>query len=193
MKKLLKFMGLLLVAGALFMGCQQNVNVDSDSIKLSDGTWDIDGTTSYSYEISSIKYSFSYFTDYTIKVAEKKFTYKKASGGLSASYTVPDSVPDSAMENYKKQVEEMYADEENVTIKVSGKTITVKISESATDEEIAKMNEVEHEAGDFAETFPDGAVIKTNKKKTEYKVTYTIPAENEDDHEAKVVYTFKKK
>ena len=192
MKKLLKFMGLLLVAGALFMGCQQNVDIDTDEITLSDGTWDYNKTTTVAYEQTSIKYSWNYFSEGTFKIADKKFTYIKWSVGTSASFTVPDSTPDSYMDEYKKQVEKMPS-LSGATVTVNGKTITAKYTKSATADEIAEMNEGDLVAGDFAEGLPDDATIKRNKNKTEYKVTYTIPAEDEDDYDAKVVITFKKK
>ena len=40
MKKFAKLFGMLLVAGAMFVGCQQNVDIDTNEIKLSNGKWE---------------------------------------------------------------------------------------------------------------------------------------------------------
>ena len=189
MKKLLKFMGLLLVAGALFMGCQQNVDIDTDEITLSDGTWDANWNVSASYSDEGYKFKIATDTDEQYKVADKIATLKSSKTTYSYSMTLPDEATDAMITAFKEQMELSKDDDETVTVK--GKTITVKSTETMSAEDIAKAKPTS--ATLEKEDFPEGTVFKANKKKTEYKVTYNVAVTGELYSSVKYEINFKKK
>ena len=189
MKKLLKFMGLLLVAGALFMGCQQNVDIDTDEITLSDGTWDTNLNCNASYSDQGFSIKIATDTDEQYKVADKIATLKSSKTTYSYSVTLPDEATDAMVTAIKEKMELTKDDGETVTVK--GKTITVKSTETMSAEDIAQ--EKPFTATLKKEDYPEGTVFKANKKKTEYKITYSVAVTGQAYSSVNSVITFKKK
>lgn len=170
MKKLVKILGLLLVAGALFVGCKQEANIETDKVELSNGTWDLvqKGTATVSEDGYSVSISENY--NVTFKVADKLVTFTKGSYGMSMTWGFGSSEEAAAL---KPTIEKMFGGEEGVTVTASGSNVIVSASEDFDEEEIADMNKGELKASDFIDSYiTDEAVIKTNKKKTEYLITW---------------------
>lgn len=195
MKKLTKLLGLLLVAGAMFVGCQQEANIDTNEVKLSDGKWDI--VTSMSTKIKRGLYtgSLSYGSSETINVSGDTYTYISYSMNQGVSFTLPEGTDEKALTAFATAMTSGESDEgENKpTVLINGTTITITNSTTATAEEIEEMNEQEHKISeDYTSELPEGVVIKTNKKKTEYIVTWVVAAEDEDDFDSNYTMTMKK-
>ena len=193
MKKLVKLFGLLLVAGALFVGCKQNVDIDADKIELSNGTWDITSEASGAYTEGTLSGSIAYIMKEAIKVSGDKFTY------LSESQTIKvtlDCGSADAAAAAKASFDEKYAGKEDApTISVSGSKLIMSQTYTSDAEDIAAMNEDENLVSEFTGDFPEDATLKRNKSKTEYKLTYVHKADpdDEDDVDMKITATFKKR
>ena len=191
MKKLVKILGLLLVAGALFVGCKQEANIETDEIKLSNGTWDLEMRAAYSVTQSTFSASFASGENITFKVEGETYTVTKGSYNYSVTY---DFGSEAAASAAKAQLESYYKAEDGFSVSTSGSKITVKSSQALDDEDIASMNKGDCNVSEFSAMFPEDAVIKTNKKKTEYKITYTEKADpdDEDDYDVNYTVTIKK-
>ena len=189
MKKLLKFMGLLLVAGALFVGCQQNVDIDTDEVTLSNGDWKMTQTSSFSFtDEDGDKNSISSGLSASIEVANKIFTFTAVTQNTSISITLES---ESAAQYLKSIWEANLEPDEKIS--VSGKTVTIKSSYTLSDAEIAESFGGRYNAEHVEKGF-QGAKIKTNKKRTEYKLTYKDKRSyGGKSYDADVVITFKKK
>lgn len=190
MKKLLKFLGLLLVAGALFMSCQQNVDISTSEINLSDGTWAMTQTVSVSYTDEEIKYSVKSGFDANIAVDGDAFTFKSVTENSTFSATVPSGMSSILAATKEKWEAEK---EPGETITIDGNTITSKVSRKLSESELKEDYGGKYNSKHVEKGF-DGAEIKTNKSKTEYKLTMnTTRKANGAEHSAKLVITFKKK
>jgi len=193
MKKLVKLFGLLLVAGALFVGCKQNVDIDADKIELSNGTWDIKAELTGAYTEGTLSGSIAYIMNEAIKVSGDKFTYLSESQTIKV--TLDCGSADAAAEA-KASYDKVYAGNENApTISVSGSKLIMSQTNNADAEDIAAMNEDENLVSEFTGDFPEDATLKRNKSKTEYKLTYVEKADPdvEDDVDLKATVTFKKR
>ncbi len=193
MKKLFKFMGLLLVAGALFMGCQQEASISTDEITLSNGTWNIVYAQKCSYKDTTTNYDLAIKTtnDQTYKVANDLGTLLKGSYEYSMSITLPaeysEAVISAAVDGYEETLEE------GQSIKVNGRTIIISEKEVFTQEEIDEQNERGLIITKNMEDNWSGATITTNKNKTVYKVSYTKTGAYKGTYDVKYEYTFTKK
>ena len=189
MKKLLKFMGLLLVAGALFMGCQQNVDIDTDEITLSEGDWSMNQNSSFTFtDEDGYKASISAGFTALITVEGDAFTFKSVTRESVFSVTCPSE----AEANYLKAAWDL-GKETGETVSQNGKTVTSKTSNKLTDAELKEDFGGKYSAKNVEKGF-DGAKLKTNKKKTEYKLSYKdTRTYNGQSYDADVVITFKKK
>ena len=193
MKKLVKLFGLLLVAGALFVGCKQNVDIDADKIELSNGTWDIKAELTGAYTEGALSGSIAYIMKEAIKVSGDKFTYLSESQTIKV--TLDCGSADAAAEA-KASYDKAYAGNENApTISVSGSKLIMSQTNDADAEDIAAMNEDENLVSELVGDFPEDATLKRNKSKTEYKLTYVEKADpdDEDDVDLKATVTFKKR
>lgn len=194
MKKLIKFLGLLLVAGAMFVGCKQEANIDTNEVKLSNGKWDIVSSMSTKTKRGGYTGSVSNTSSETINVSGDTYTYISYSGNQSVSFTLPEGTDEAALRTLAALMTGGDEDDEDKpTVTINGTTLTITDSYTATAEEIAKMNEDENKISeDYTSNYPEGTVIKTNKKKTEYKITWVVAAEDEDDFDMNYVITMKK-
>ena len=194
MKKLIKFLGLLLVAGAMFVGCQQEANIDTNEVKLSNGKWDIVSSMSTKIKKGLYTGTLSYGSSETINVSGDTYTYISYSGNQSVSFTLPEGTDETALRTLAALMTGGGEDDEDKpTVTINGTTLTITDSYTATAEEIEEMNEEEHKISeDYTSELPEGVVIKTNKKKTEYIVTWVVAAEDEDDFDSNYTMTMKK-
>lgn len=201
MKKIVKLMGLLLVAGAMFMGCKQEANTRTTDFKLSNGNWELvaDVTTSLD-DIDEDELRVTLTTTYKMKqtfsVSGDAVTIKSMTINGEDSVILPTLPSQSDVEKYK-QIKEAQK-EEGDTVTVNDNVITLKYSHTATAEEIAAQNAENPKVSDIVNDFPQGVEIFTNKKKTEYKVyfpnTSTVNASVNPplEFKSKTTMTFKK-
>ena len=196
MKKLVKILGLLLVAGALFVGCKQEVNIDATEVKLSNGNWDVSFVMSATMsESDGYKMAMESKSSGAIKVDGETFTYLSYTSTGSIIITCPSAeVAAAAKDTMNSQLAPFFG-EDDFTVKVDGAKIIASASETATAEQLAYMNKgtnLVSEAFDYSDE--EGVVIKTNKKKTEYKITYADKADpdDEDDYDVNYTITIKK-
>ncbi|MBR4179821.1 MAG: hypothetical protein IKR45_03875 [Treponema sp.] len=191
MKKLVKILGLLLVAGALFVGCKQEANIDATEVKLSNGNWDMSFVMSATMSESD-GYKMAMETKYSgaIKVEGETFTYLSYTATGSIIITCPSAeVAALAKDTMNAEFEEWF-EGDDFTVKVDGSKIIASASETATAEQLANMNKgtnLVSKVFDYSDV--EGAVIKTNKKKTEYKITYTDKADPDNEYDYDVNYT----
>ncbi len=176
MKKLVKILGLLLVAGALFVGCKQEANIETDEIKLSNGTWDYvqKATGTVTEDLYSVSITSDFKMTFTVK--DDNATVTKASEGMTLAWGFSSAEEAAAL---KPTIEQMFGDEEGFTVTTSGSKVIVSGSEDYDADGIAEMNEGGLKVSDIKDSFVgDGAVIKTNKKKTEYSITWKDKEKN---------------
>ena len=171
MKKIAKLFGLLLVAGALLTGCQQNVDIVTDDISLSSGKWDV----YYKYTASetenmygvSVKLSFTQESKGTISVSGDSCTTLSQTSTMSETMTFPEGTPQATLDAALAE-----AKEEISSATLNGLVISASETETATAAELEEMNKKSSKVSDFKKTFPEHSLIKTNKKKTEYAISY---------------------
>ena len=185
MKKLLKFMGLLLATGLMFTSCLMSPGIDAEDITLTDGTWTINYKSSASYTYKNVKYTDEYTSSYTMIVANEKGTVTGGSYGFTYVMTLPD---DSQVQSCKSFYEKNYTD---ATVTVKGKTVTVK---KTTNYPASDFEGYTYKVKNLEANLPKDAVIKRNLTKSEYKATYTDKYESDDlTYDIKHVVTYKKK
>ncbi len=193
MKKLVKILGLLLVAGALFVGCKQEANIDATEVKLSNGNWDISFVMSATMsESDGYKMAMESKSSGAIKVEGETFTYLSYTSTGSIIITCPSAEVAAAAAQDSDLLKLMMGEdiEGDFTVKVDGSKIIVSASETATAEQLAYMNKGTHLVSKtFDYSDDEGVVIKTNKKKTEYKITYVEKADPDDENDYDVNYT----
>jgi hypothetical protein len=179
MKKITKLFGLLLVAGAMLVGCKMEPNIETNEIVLANGNWEMEETGFYSETSSSGTETTNMTIKATISVSGDEVTYLSMSESGTISYTLSESAT-AAEVQAKKASAESLASKNGGTVTVDGKTITITIPMiSATDDEIAKMNKDKTTISELNQTCNEnGGVIKRNRKKTEYTITYTITSSN---------------
>ena len=195
MKKLVKILGLLLVAGALFVGCKQNVDIDADKIELSNGTWDITYTTSGTASEMGLTGTVEATSKEAIKVSGDTYTYLSSS--YSVKFTVECGSADAAAAA-KAELEAVFAaagEEDMPSVSVSGSKLVLTSTETSDADDIAAMNEDENLVSEFTGDLPEGATLKRNKSKTEYKLTFVRKADpdDEDDADMNITVTIKKR
>ena len=200
MKKLTKLFGLLLVAGALLTGCQQNVDIDTDEIKLSNGKWEMNSkvvetengkTMGLSYESSQTTKGKS-----TFKVSGDDMEYLSGSTSLSGKIEFPADTNDATIEFAKGMIETMLPS--GTELKQEGTTFSYSYSATATEDDIKGQNEGNPKVSSMSKSLPKAARIQTNKKKTEYKISWeeeskdTTDPENPESSKTTYLYTIKK-
>ena len=174
MKKITKLFGLLLVAGAMLVGCKMEPNIDTNEIVLANGNWEMEETGFYSETSSSGTETTNMTIKATISVSGDEVTYLSMSESGTISYTLSESAT-AAEVQAKKASAESFASMNGGTVTVDGKTITITIPmRVATADEIANMNKGKDSISDLnKDCVENGGVIKRNKKKTEYNISYT--------------------
>ncbi len=179
MKKITKLFGLLLVAGAMLVGCKMEPNIDTNEIVLANGNWEMEETVVATGTNTKGTETTNMTIKATISVSGDEVTFLSMSQGGTDVYTLNDSATAADVENEKKDAEK-YANIVGGSVTVDGKTITITIPMiSATDDEIAKMNKDKTTISELNQTCNEnGGVIKRNRKKTEYTITYTITSSN---------------
>lgn len=172
MKKLLRFVGLLIFAGVMFTGCQQNVDIETDKVELSDGTWDYTLTASFFTEKKWMTISGD------VKITG---TYEFNNGigvltnGLETE-NVTYKFSESASQDYIDNINAENKAKGMILLSVDGKTYVYKYEEAYDSNEFATA--IVGEINDMIKA--QNAVVKTNKKKTEYQITFTETTDKED-------------
>lgn len=172
MKKLIKLIGLLFFSGLMFVGCQQNANsksdnveIETDNVELSDGTWD--------YTLS-----ITFFTEkkwMTISGNDKINGIYKFNNGIgiltngSETGNATYKFSESASQNYIDDINAENKDKGMTLLSVDGNSYSYKYDRAfdSNETETASVGEI----NDFCKK--NNAVVKTNKKKTEYKITFS--------------------
>jgi hypothetical protein len=149
-------------------------NIETNEIVLANGNWEMEETGFYSETSSSGTETTNMTIKATISVSGDEVTYLSMSESGTISYTLSESAT-AAEVQAKKASAESLASKNGGTVTVDGKTITITISmRVATDDELANMNKGKDSISDLnKECTENGGVIKRNKKKTEYNISYT--------------------
>ncbi|MCR4900562.1 MAG: hypothetical protein K5907_07085, partial [Treponema sp.] len=106
MKKLLKMVGLLLIAGALLAGCQKdadanNANIETEEIKLSNGTWESKQVTTGESTSGGGTSSIKVEDKSTFDIDGEKITLKTNWNSITMKTTYPDNTPDDTISSVK--------------------------------------------------------------------------------------------
>ena len=196
MKKIVKLMGLLLVAGAMFIGCKQEANTLTTDFKLSNGKWEFvaDVTMSEEFLEDGVKIteSMTYNTKEMLQVTDGAIKVLSATQKKEASVTFPEGTAQDVLDSAKALAEAKKGEGDTVTVK--GTTVTLTTTHTATDAEIEEENADNPKVSDIVNSFPKGVEIYTNKKKTIYKVYYPVTSSSSDGLTAssKTTMTFTK-
>ena len=181
MKKLTKLFGLLLVAGALLTGCQQNVDIDTDELKLSNGKWEMNLKNTESFEGTeggvSFKSSGTEKEKDTFKVSGDAIEYLSASGSGSGKIEFPADTDATILEFAKEMIAAGLPD--GVELKLDGTTFSYSYTYTATEDDLKAKNDSNPKVSEIK--FPKVARIQTNKKKTEYKISWETESTDSTD------------
>ena len=162
MKKITKLFGLMLVAGAMLVGCKMEPNIDTNEIVLANGNWEMEETGFYSETSSSGTETTNMTIKATISVSGDEVTFLSMSQGSTDVYTLNDSATAADVENEKKDAEK-YANIVGGSVTVDGKTITITIPMlAATDDEIAKMNKDKTTISELNQTCNENGGVKSS-------------------------------
>ena len=192
MKKLVKMVGLLLIAGALLAGCNKDADGPADivtnEVVLSNGTWESEQLMVGESESSGGSSSFKMEDKSTFDVDGEKITLKSNWNSIIMQTTYPDSANDATIQAVK-EFYDMIATFATLGGKTAsstqeGKTLTFSMSGDSTAAELAQMNDEMSSASEYKAQFPSSAVIKTNERQTVYEITWS---ENYDDPEMNIV------
>lgn len=182
MKKIIKVLGLLTIAAALFVGCKNDETSDpfadcsetitADDIELSAGAWTVKGVMTLSFSKSSEIYEFK------ATVADDG-TYTFTSGTATmimdlAEYMDADELSqfNNLPADQKKQLAEQYATfmagslPEGSSVSLNGTLLTVSVPLDDAS--------IQNAQSTFAfDQLPNDATIKANSAKTAYVITFT--------------------
>ena len=206
MKKLVKMVGLLLIAGALLAGCKKDADsnaadIETTEIKLSDGTWEseelITGESTSGGGSSSIKVE----DKSTFDVSGETVTLKSNWNSMTMKTTYPDSTPDDTIASVKSFYEMICAfatfGGKTASVNLEGKTLTFSMEGEANASELEEMNAEMGSTSEYQTQFPANVKILTNEKKTIYKISwsqdYNDDTMNIDSFPCTCTMTIKKK
>lgn len=173
MKKLLKLLGLLLIAGALVVSCTPSGDdgKTTDKIELSDGTWEMESTGSASSSVTqngmTVTESVSYIMKETFTVDGDNITVTAGSNTMKMTMEYPADYA-SLLTMMKPGLEE-----QGYTVTISGSKLTATQTEVMDDAEIAKMNAENPKVSELTDDLPEDAEITVNSNKTKYTVKFT--------------------
>lgn len=186
MKKLLKLLGLLLIAGALVVSCTPSGDdgKTTDTIELSDGTWEMEGTGTASATEQGVTTSVSMTEKLIFEVAGDDITFTSGTATMKMTMEYP---PEYA--SYLAMMKETY-EQQGYDVTVSGSKLTATQTEVMDDAEIAKMNAENSKVSTLTDDLPEDAEITVNSNKTKYTVNYTVESMGQ---EMKYKVTFTKK
>lgn len=195
MKKITKLFGLLLVAGAMLVGCKMEPNIDTNEIVLANGNWEMEYTA---VETGTLEEGYPETTNMTVKatvsISGDEITFVSMSQGGTQIVTFPETATDTEIQIVKGFLE-IYAATVGGTVTVDGKTITSTYPmRDCTEAEIAAMNIQKQKVSDWNdECTKNNGVIKTNRKKTEYNISYTSTSENSKGSTSYTIHLKKQK
>ena len=174
MKKFAKLFGLLLVAGAMFVGCQQNVDIDTNEIKLSNGKWESNTTVTSSADVyltgTHYKSSGTTKSKDVFKVTDDVIEFLSGSESGSGKVEFDEGTSALALASAKLMIAANLP--EGVELTLDGTTYSYTYSHTDTEDELKVQNAAKPKVSTMSSTLPKVARIQTNKKKTEYKVSY---------------------
>ena len=175
MKKITKLFGLLLVAGAMLVGCKMEPNIDTNEIVLANGNWEMEESGVYTATSPLGTETSNVTLKGTFSVSGDEITFLSLSQSSIETFTFSESAT-AAEVQAKKTSAEALAGKNGGTVTVDGKTITITIPmRVATEDELANMNKGKNAISDLNKDCVEyGGVIKRNKKKTEYNISYTV-------------------
>lgn len=183
MKKLTKIFGLMLIAGALVMGCKKDAGSDSTAdietteITLSNGTWNCEQLIKGETTIGDVSSSIDVKDKTTFDVSGENITITSSYTSMTTATTYPASMSDEDLdemvETYKFVLGYMALAGKTGEAKRDGKKVTLTIAGDASASEIEQMNAEMGTTTEYKSQIPSTAKILTNEKKTVYKVTWS--------------------
>ena len=180
MKKLLKMLGLLVIAGALFFSCSNGNSDDNggsagngggnsgsgtsqtaNSIQLSDGNWTV------KMKMSAKGTDIYYTLHATVTGNGKNITYTSGTMDMAMDMSSYSGVTDAQMEAEVAAINAQMAGT-GVSYTYDSKTKTLYMCYEMSTEELAEMS------GNMnMSTIPSGVEVHSNADKTEYTFTMT--------------------
>ncbi len=185
MKKLIKVLGLLLLAGAMMTGCKDgpdndDATIPATEIHFSDGTWEMKEMVDCHSEVASLKLDQSY----TYVISGDNVTVTAGSISMNQTITYPASTSDDEVARMRTNLQGMFQifsfdTTKRYEVGGSGKTITLSISGTRSEDEIDNENISTSEIADLTIGLPADCTIMTNENNTVYKVTWEGDYEGE--------------
>ena len=185
MKKLIKCLGLLLLAVAMMTGCKggpdnDDATIPATEIKFSDGTWEMKEKIDCHSEVASLKLDQSY----TYVISGDNVTVTAGSISMNQTITYPASYSDDEVASMRTNLQGMFQifsfdTTKRYEVGGSGKTITLSISGTRSEDEIDNENISTSEIADLTIGLPADCTIMTNENNTVYKVTWEGDYEGE--------------
>lgn len=180
MKKLLKMLGLLVIAGSLFFSCSNGNSDDNggnagngggnsgsgtsqtaNSIQLSDGNWTV------KVKMSAQGMDMYYTLHATVTGNGKNITYTSGTMDIAQDMSAYSGFTDAQMEAEVADINAALAGS-GMTYTYDSKTKTLYMCYEMSTEELAEMS------GDMnISTIPSGVEVHSNADKTEYTFTMT--------------------
>ena len=183
MKKLTKIFGLMLIAGALVMGCKKDAGSDSTAdietteITLSNGTWESNQKINGEVTSGGMSSTIDIKDKTTFEVSGENITIKSSWTSMTTTTTYPDSMSDEDIAQMKSIYDMMASimtlGGKTAESKQEGKKLTFSMSGDASAREIEEMNAEMETTTEYKSQIPSTAKILTNEKKTVYKITWT--------------------
>ncbi len=185
MKKLIKVLGLLLLAGAMMTGCKDgpdndDATIPATEIHFSDGTWEMKEMVDCHSEVASLKLDQSY----TYVISGDNVTVTAGSISMNQTITYPASTSDDEVARMRTNLQTMFQwmsfdTTKRYEVGGSGKTITLSISGNLSENEIENENISTTDIDDLIIDIPENCKIMTNENNTVYKITWEGDYEGE--------------
>ena len=178
MKKLIKVLGLLLLAGAMMTGCkggddEASATIETKEIKFSNGNWEMKQHIDCNSDVSTFKMD----QNYTYAISGNSVSLSAGNFSLTQVMNFPASVSDDEIASKKSNMETVAAWMSigglQSTVTTSGRSLTWKLSGSLSENEIDNQNIATSSVDDLMAQVPAGTKIYTNEKHTVYKVTWS--------------------
>ncbi len=184
MKKLIKCLGLLLLAGAMMTGCkggndEASATIETKEIKFSNGNWEMKQDIDCKSNVSSLKMN----QNYTYAISGNSVSLSSGNFSLTQVMNFPASSTDEDIANLKNNMEIvsgiMAMGGAQSTVTTSGRSLTWKLSGSLSENEIENQNIATSSVDDLMVQVPAGTKIYTNEKNTVYVITWSGKYEGE--------------
>ena len=180
MKKLIKLIGLLLIAGAMMTACkggpgndEASATIETKEIKFSNGNWEMKQKIDCTSNVASLKLD----QNYSYSISGDNVSLTAGNFSMTQVMNFPASASDDDIATFKSNMETisvimtMAGSQSSVTS--SGRSVTWKLSGTLDENDIESENLTTSSVNDLLADVPSGTKIYTNEKNTVYKIIWS--------------------